>query len=159
MQNIDDTAIILCCVHLFVGILQKQSITFLITVCVLLPTMKTSILFKGRAFFFHLVCPILCVASYVLAENHVPAIWAVLPVIVTMVYGAVLIWLNYKKKFEGPYPFFKVHKIGFKKTAIWMAVLVAVVALISVAMAVFLPNPYFSTEQTIKDYLFFNALL
>ena len=76
-----------------------------------------------------------------------------------MVYGAVLIWLNYKKKFEGPYPFFKVHKIGFKKTAMWMAVLVAVVALLSVAIAVFLPVPIFSTEQTIKDYLFFSALL
>ena len=135
------------------------TITFLITVCVLLPTMKSSILFKGRAFFFHIVCPVLCVVSYVFAENHVPMFWAVLPVIVTMVYGAVLIWLNYKKKFEGPYPFFKIHKIGFKKTAMWMAVLVAVVALVSVAIAVFLPIPIFSTEQTIKDYLFFSALL
>lgn len=116
------------------------TITFLITICVLLPLMKTSRLFKGRAFFMHLVCPVLCIVSYIFAENHVNMIWAILPVSVSMIYGAILVWLNYKKKFEGPYPFFKVHKNGLKKSVLWMVALIAVIAVISSVVGFRIPR-------------------
>lgn len=128
------------------------TVTFLITVFVLLPTMRTSVLFKGRAFLMHLVCPILCVSSYLFFERHVSTIWAILPVAVTMVYGAILIWLNYKEKFEGPYPFFKIHKIGVKKTAVWMVVLLLAIALISAVVG------YRPRRKTDTKYIFVHGL-
>lgn len=77
----------------------------------------------------HLVCPVLCVVSYVFFEKH-SSVWIV-PVIVTFVYGMLMFWLNYKRKVDGPYPFFRVHRQGKGATVMWMCILTAIITVMS----------------------------
>ncbi len=56
-------------------------------------------------------------------------IW--LPVVVTLVYGLVMLYLNGIRKVDGPYPFFRVHHQSVMATVLWMVVLMAVMAGIS----------------------------
>ncbi len=106
-------------------------ITLVITVVVLLPMYKTIKLFLGRNLYYHLICPVLTTLSYIFLEYHVSTIWMILPVCVTLLYGFTMIYLNYKDKVDGPYPFFKINKIGKRMTAIWVVVILGVTAVLS----------------------------
>lgn len=57
-------------------------------------------------------------------------IW--LPVVLTFLYGMIMLYLNGKEIVDGPYPFFRVRSQSAAKTVLWMAVLTAVIAGISV---------------------------
>ena len=53
--------------------------------------------------------PIVSVGSYLLVESHVPSASAILfPTVVTFLYGMIMLYLNYKDRFDGPYPFFRI---------------------------------------------------
>ncbi len=54
-----------------------------------------------------------------------------LPVIVTLVYGLIMLVLNALRKVDGPYPFFRVHNQPLRATVLWMVVLLLVTAGIS----------------------------
>ena len=56
------------------------------------------------------------------------------PVIVTMIYGFVMLCLNYAKVIEGPYPFFRVYEQSKKASVLWMIGLTAFISLISLAV-------------------------
>ena len=71
-------------------------------------------------------------ASYILAENHAGKNLIWLPAIITLVYGLVMLYLNWVKKADGPYPFFRIHNQSAAATVLWMTVLFAVVSVISV---------------------------
>ena len=58
-----------------------------------------------------------------------------LPVILTFVYGAVMSVLNAKDNYDGPYPFFRVHDQSKAATAMWMAVLTGIIAVISTVIS------------------------
>ncbi len=108
--------------------------TFIVTTCVLVPMGGDAkqLLFSGNGLYHHLLVPIISVASYLLIEQHVksPAAIAV-PTVITFIYGVVMLWLNYKGIFDGPYPFFRVKNQTVKATVLWMLVLIAAIALIS----------------------------
>ena len=108
--------------------------TFFVTTCILIPMGKSAkeMLFTGRSFILHLLCPILSTLSYIFAENHVRMIWTLLPVCVTLFYGLLMVYLNHLGKVDGPYPFFRIQNLGGKATALWMAGLLAFSAVISV---------------------------
>ena len=53
------------------------------------------------------------------------------PTVITFIYGAVMLWLNYRGLFDGPYPFFRVKHQSAGATVLWMAVLIAAIALMS----------------------------
>ena len=53
------------------------------------------------------------------------------PVIVTLVYGLVMLYLNGIRKVDGPYPFFRVHYQSAMATVLWMVALMAVMTGIS----------------------------
>ncbi len=95
--------------------------TMLVTVFVLTPLMKDAGLFSGTQFFFHLLCPILTTVSYVLWEDH-SAAWYV-PAAVTIVYGVVVMYLNYLEKMDGPYPFVRVKHQSRTATVVWIIVM------------------------------------
>ena len=105
--------------------------TFVVTICVLIPVggRAKDLLFTGTGLYHHLICPVLTFISYVFFEPHCRT-WT-LPVIVTFVYGMVLLWLNYRRKVDGPYPFFKVHEQKRSSTVIWMVALICLIAVIS----------------------------
>lgn len=113
------------------------TMTFLVTVFVLIPmgggTKKLMI--EGNGLYHHSICPVLCFVSYVFFEPHA-SVWYV-PMIITAVYGTVMLVLNYLKVTDGPYPFLKVHDQGRRRSVIWMIVLTAVITMIAFLMMVF----------------------
>lgn len=107
------------------------AMTFFVTTCVLIPMGgdPKKLLWSGNGLYHHVLCPILSTISYVFAERHSGLIW--LPVVITLVYGLVMLYLNGVRKVDGPYPFFRVHHQSVMATVLWMAVLMAVMAGIS----------------------------
>ncbi len=95
--------------------------TMLVTLFVLLPIMKDAGLFSGTQFFFHLLCPIVTTLSYILLEEHSRA-WYV-PAAVTIIYGIVVMYLNYLGKMDGPYPFVRVNHQSRTATVVWIIVM------------------------------------
>ena len=110
------------------------TMTFLITLCVLVPMgggFKTLML-SGNGLYHHTLCPIISVLSYVLWEPH-SNIW-LLPVIVTTVYGLIMLYMNWKQRFDGPYPFFRGRQQSTLATVLWMLGLIAFIAVLSLGI-------------------------
>ena len=107
------------------------TMTFLITLCVLVPMGGgfRKLMLSGNGLYHHTLCPIISVASYILWEKHNSVI--LLPVLITFVYGITMIYLNYKRRFDGPYPFFRVHNQSSETTAMWIGVLIVIITMIS----------------------------
>ena len=78
------------------------------------------------------VCPVLSVISYVLWEGH-SAVWQV-PVAITFVYGIVMMYMNYRECFDGPYPFFRVNHQSRMATVLWMAGLTWMITVIALVI-------------------------
>ncbi len=108
--------------------------TFLISLFVLSPTAGglRSIMFTGERLYHHTIIPILSFLSYLFFERHC-GIWYV-PVILSMAYGFLMIYLNHIGKMEGPYDFFRIDKNGKKATLIWVIVLMVVISSISLGV-------------------------
>lgn len=108
-------------------------LTFLVTVFVLIPMggSPKQLLFSGNGPYHHLLCPVLGTISYIFFEQHCAGSALMLPVIVTLVYGLIMLVLNALKIVDGPYPFFRVHNQPFQATVLWMVVLLLVTAGIS----------------------------
>lgn len=100
------------------------TLTFLVTVCVLIPWYGNPdfFLLKGSGLFQHLLCPLLAVASLRLLGGIRKQDCAI-AVIPTVIYGIVMGILNYLRLFDGPYPFLRVHNQPWYMTVIWFAVL------------------------------------
>ncbi len=110
------------------------TMTFLITLCVLVPMGGgfKALMLSGNGLYHHTLCPIISVLSYVLWEPH-SSFW-LLPVIVTTVYGLVMLYMNWKLAFDGPYPFFRVHNQSPAATVLWMLGLIAFITVLSLAI-------------------------
>ena len=107
------------------------AMTFLITLCVLVPMGGgfKPLMLSGNGIYHHTLCPIISVFSYILWELH-SVIW-ILPVIVTTIYGLVMLYMNWKRLFDGPYPFFRVHQQSPTVTVLWMLGLIAFITVLS----------------------------
>ena len=111
--------------------------TFFVTTCILIPMggNPKMLLFSGNGLYHHLVIPIVSVGSYLLIESHVLLPVAVLaPTILTFLYGMIMLWVNYKDIFDGPYPFFRVKNQTVTATVLWMTALTGAIGLISFAV-------------------------
>lgn len=107
--------------------------TFFVTAFILVPMSHKAkeLLFSGTGLYHHLIVPILSTAGYVLFEKRAPFFYVWLPPVVTLIYGFIMLYLNYIDRVEGPYPFFMIKRQGVKKTILWMVALFAVVFLFS----------------------------
>ena len=56
------------------------------------------------------------------------------PVAITFVYGIVMMYLNYRECFDGPYPFFRVKQQSGLATVLWMAGLTGMITVIALVM-------------------------
>lgn len=113
------------------------AMTFFVTVCILVPMGgdPKMLLLSGNGLYHHLIIPIVSVGSYLLIERHVQSsIAALVPTALTFLYGMVMLWVNYKDIFDGPYPFFRVKNQSTGATIIWMAALTAAIGLISLGV-------------------------
>ena len=111
--------------------------TFFVTVFILIPMGGDPklLLFSGNGLYHHLIIPIVSVGSYILIERHVQSSIAVLvPTVLTFLYGMVMLWVNHKGLFDGPYPFFRVKNQSIAVTVLWMTALTCAIGLFSFAV-------------------------
>ena len=110
------------------------TMTVLITLFVLVPMGAgfRRMMLSDIGLFHHTLCPAVSITSYFLWEQH-SSMWGV-PVAVTVVYGVALLYLNYIKKVDGPYPFLKVHEQSVKATVLWMVALTALITALSLGI-------------------------
>ncbi len=103
--------------------------TFFVTACILVPMSGKlkELLFSGSGLFHHLLVPIVSTLSYVLVEKRADFFWVWLPGVITLIYGIIMLYLNYTDRVKGPYPFFLIKQNGVKATVIWMFALMIVV--------------------------------
>lgn len=109
--------------------------TFLITLFILVPILENGmkiLMLSGNGLYHHLLVPIISLFSYLFLEIHDQR-WLV-PVIISLIYGLLMYYLNYIGKMDGPYPFFKVRKQGIKKSVIWIFILLAIISSISLGV-------------------------
>ncbi len=108
--------------------------TFFVTLCILVPMGAgfKKMMFTDSGLFHHTLCPVLSAASYLLWERHV-SLWFI-PVALTFVYGMVMLYLNWKEKVDGPYPFFRIRRQGAPATVLWYLALTAAITLIALAL-------------------------
>ena len=111
--------------------------TFLVTVCVLIPMGgdPKKLLWGGNGLYHHILCPVISTISYIFLEKHAGRGMIVLPVLVTLVYGLIMLYLNAKNKYDGPYPFFRVHHQTKTATVLWVIILMVVISAISAVVA------------------------
>ena len=107
--------------------------TFFVTTCVLVPMGgdPKKLLWSGSGLYHHVLCPVLCTLSYIFAENHAESSLIWLPVLLTLIYGLVMLYLNGIGKVDGPYPFFRVRHQSAAMTVLWMIGLMVFMAGIS----------------------------
>jgi len=108
--------------------------TFLVTACILVPMSRKpkELLFSGTGLYHHLLIPIISTLSYLFIEKKAPFFWIWLPPTITLIYGMTMLYLNYKGRVDGPYPFFKIKEQGALKTVLWTVDLFIVVNVIAI---------------------------
>lgn len=100
------------------------SLTFLIVVTVLGPTMGYSnMLLNGPMPFHHVIDPILCLISYLCWETDVPSVSLISGMIVTGIYAITLIILNITQTVVGPYPFLRVLSQPIYMSVLWLVLI------------------------------------
>lgn len=87
---------------------------------------------EGECLYHHTLIPLLSIGSYLFLEKH-SNLWYI-PVIISVIYGLLMIYLNYINVLKGPYDFFEINKNGIKNTIIWMIVLIAIISVISIVI-------------------------
>ena len=110
------------------------TMTFFVSLCILVPMGAgfQKMMLTNSGLFHHTLCPILSLVSYILWEKHA-SVWFV-PVALTFVYGMTMLYLNWREKVDGPYPFFRIRQQSRLATILWMAALTCVIALISASI-------------------------
>lgn len=128
--------------------------TFFVTSCILVPLSGKcrELLFSGSGLFHHLIIPVLSTVSYLFAEDRASLAWIWLPVTVTLIYGLIMLYLNASGAVDGPYPFFQIKKLGVRLTVLYMAGLMLMVSIFSLAVGIR------KTAQTDIKYVFVHGL-
>ena len=109
--------------------------TFFVVMAVLIP-MGAGVknMLWGSGFSVHLAVPVLSVISTLLLENDPDPNFLLIPPLVTLIYGIIMMILNYQGKYDGPYPFFWVRRQSKRATVLWTAALFAAVFVISLVI-------------------------
>ena len=110
------------------------TMTFMITMFVLVPMGGgfRKLMLSGNGLYHHTLCPLLSVTSYVMWEQH-SSLW-ILPTVLTFIYGIIMLVMNGKGLFDGPYPFFRVRNQSKLATVVWMVVLIGIITAISIGI-------------------------
>lgn len=111
------------------------TMTFLITLFVLVPMGAgfRKMMLSGNGLYHHTLCPLISVTSYILWEQHGTVL--AVPVVLTFIYGVIMLVLNGMRKYDGPYPFFRVHDQSKAATVLWIAVLTGTITAVSLLIA------------------------
>ncbi len=128
--------------------------TFFVTAFILVPMSGKlkELMFTDSGLYHHLLVPVLSTVSWLFAEDRVSPAWIWLPIAVTLIYGFTMLYLNAIGKVDGPYPFFRVGKLGAKKTVLWMCALTLAISSVSFAAG------YRRPLRTEMKYVFVHGL-
>ncbi|MBQ6478642.1 MAG: hypothetical protein IJI44_04650 [Erysipelotrichaceae bacterium] len=107
------------------------TMTFLITLCVLVPMGGgfKKLMLAGNGLYHHSLVPVLSLFSYVFWERH--SSMFLLPVILTIIYGLTMMYLNVIDKIDGPYPFLRIRHQSRIASVLWFFSLIAIISVIS----------------------------
>ena len=111
------------------------TITLLVVIFVLGPMYSFDykwLILQGSHFIMHLICPVLFISVYLFYKKRNDNKY--LSVIVTGIYGIVLIILNLLKVVDGPYPFLKVYNQSILTSILWGIILLSVSLVISILL-------------------------
>jgi len=111
------------------------TVTFLVVIFILCPMYHFNyklLMFTNVFFIFHTLCPLLSIISYILFEERSNKVY--LGFLFTLVYGIILLVLNYFNIVSGPYPFLKVHNQSIIMTIIWSISIIGSSYLISILL-------------------------
>ena len=110
------------------------TMTSLVSLFILVPMGAgfKKMMLTNSGLFHHTLCPILSFVSYALWEPH-SSLWY-LPVILTFIYGMIMLYMNWIEKVDGPYPFFRVRHQSTLATVLWYVALTCVITLISLTI-------------------------
>jgi hypothetical protein len=109
--------------------------TFLVVFFVLTPMYKFNyhwLMFKGSNLVMHTLAPALMVNSYIIFNKE--KVNKFIPLIVTAIYGFVMIFLNLFRVVDGPYPFLRVNNQPLFISIMWFVILLIVILVISIAV-------------------------
>ncbi|MBE5736492.1 MAG: hypothetical protein E7356_03995 [Clostridiales bacterium] len=112
------------------------TITIIVVVFVLIPLRPQNalfMLFGNSNLYQHLLCPVISVVSFFIFEKdqkllHRNICYALIP---TLLYGTIMLTLNFLKVVEGPYPFLQVYEFPTHKLIVTLIVVLAMSTLIS----------------------------
>lgn len=103
-------------------------LTFLVVIFVLIPLEGRAVymLFEGHLLFYHTLCPIITVVSFIFFENEGPLsrIHTYLTLVPLMLYSLVMAPLNILRLFDGPYPFLKFYKQAWYTSMFWVVAII-----------------------------------
>lgn len=105
------------------------TITFIIVITVLAPVHEGGymhMLFEDELLYYHLLCPVLSIISFIFLENNGSlntknCLMAVLP---TLVYAIISVILNIFRVIYGPYPFLHIYEQDVLTSVIWFVAIV-----------------------------------
>lgn len=128
------------CVACLIAMLKKSSIAkwvhilrYIATVCLtltlivvlallipMMPSMVNELIFNGIGLYYHLICPLLSIVSFVFFErecefNKKDIYLSLIP---TIVYGVIVVLLNLFKIITGPYPFLYFYELKWYQTTL-----------------------------------------
>ena len=114
-------------------------VTWLVVVFVLAPMVKFNykwILFNGDFLYYHFLCPIVSLISFIFFEEHnkydlKDNVRSMYP---TLIYAVILIILNAIGKVKGPYPFLEVRTNSYLSSIIWGIGLIGSMFLLSIIL-------------------------
>ncbi|MCQ2513641.1 MAG: hypothetical protein MJ089_00930 [Ruminococcus sp.] len=104
------------------------AVTFLIVITVLAPTHEDGyvhMLFKYDLLYFHTLCPILSIVSFIFFEpiHNYNIKHSIIGTAPTLLYAIIAVILNITKVIYGPYPFLHVYEQSIIMSVIWFAVI------------------------------------
>ena len=122
----------------YVGLLKYiascvVTVTFIVVLTVLAPSRVSQgqdavihVIVGGSNLFHHVLCPILCVISYIFIDNNISInikenILATIP---TFLYGTITLILNIARVMEGPYIFLYVYEQSVFMSVFWFIAIV-----------------------------------
>lgn len=110
------------------------TMTFFVSLLILVPMGAgfKKMMLTNSGLFHHTLCPVLSTISYIVWEPHA-SFWFI-PVVLTFIYGMIMLYLNWKEIIDGPYPFFRVRHQSALATVVWYFALTAVIMLIAFAV-------------------------
>ena len=102
-----------------------MTLTFLVVFFILAPMYDFDyywLMFKGSNLFMHTICPALIMMNYIFLNKEKNRLYQSL--IMTFVYGIIIIPLILFKVVEAPYPFLEFDTQPFYMTILWLTIIV-----------------------------------